>query len=158
MESEVHTMIVKNKIGYLLQGRAIADAERKTSKNGKDYVSILRRVGSRRAPEGSKYTFQGEILNLSCSHELADAALCIQKGDMLDVWVHDLDKREKQNGKTYYYASAAAMVLDLRAVLRVIQTYSNAVPMTPTDIPSPYDYAPETDRSAPLADADTISF
>ena len=145
-------MLIKTKIGYLLQGRATADAERKTSKNGKDYVSIPLRVDSRRAPEGSKYKYEGEIVNLSCWHDLADAALCIQKGDMLDVWVHDLDKREGKNGKTYYYATAEAMVLDLRAILRVVQTYSNAAPMTPTDIPTPFDAAPEADLSAPLDD------
>ena len=145
-------MLIKNKIGYLLSGRAIADAERKTSQNGKDYVSIPLRVDSRLAPEGSKYKYEGEIVNLSCWHDLADATLCVQKGDMLDVWVHDLDKREGQNGKTYYYATAEAMVLDLRAVLRVIQTYSNAAPMTPTNIPSPFDAAPEADLSAPLDD------
>ena len=145
-------MIIKNQIGYLLSGRAIADAERKTSQNGKDYVSIPLRVDSRRAPEGSKYKYEGEIVNLSCWHDLADAALCIQKGDMLDVWVHDLDKREGQNGKTYYYATAEAMVLDLRAVLRVVQTYSNAAPMTPADAPTPFDAAPEADLSAPMGD------
>lgn len=145
-------MIIKNQIGYLLSGRAIADAERKTSQNGKDYVSIPLRVDSRRAPEGSKYKYEGEIVNLSCWHDLADAALCIQKGDALDVWVHDLDKREGKNGKTYYYATAEAMVLDLRAVLRVVQTYSNAAPMTPTDIPTPFDAAPKADLSAPLDD------
>ena len=145
-------MLIKNQIGYLLSGRAIADAERKTSQSGKDYVSIPLHVDSRRAPEGSKYKYEGEIVNLSCWHDLADAALCIQKGDMLDVWIHDLDKREGQNGKTYYYATAEAMVLDLRAVLRVVQTYSNAAPMTPTDIPTPFDAAPEADLSAPLDD------
>lgn len=151
-------MLIKNQIGYLLSGRAIADAERKTSQNGKDYVSIPLRVDSRRAPEGSKYKYEGEIINLSCWHDLADAALCIQKGDMLDVWVHDLDKHEGQNGKTYYYATAEAMVLDLRAVLRVVQTYSNAAPMTPTDIPTPFDAAPEADLSAPLDDEDDLPF
>lgn len=145
-------MIIKNQIGYLLSGRAIADAERKTSQNGKDYVSIPLRVDSRLAPEGSKYKYEGEIVNLSCWHDLADAALCVQKGDMLDVWVHDLDKREGKNGKTYYYATAEAMVLDLQAVLRVIQTYSNAAPMTETDISTPFDAAPEADLSAPLDD------
>lgn len=138
-------MIIKNQIGYLLSGRAIADAERKTSQNGKDYVSIPLRVDSRPGPEGGKYKYEGEVVYVSCWHDLADAALCIQKGDMLDVWVHDLDKREGQNGKTYYYATAEAMVLDLRAILRVIQTYSNAAPMTPTDIPTPFDAAPEGD-------------
>src|SRR5699024_4380069 len=135
-----------------------ADAERKTSQTGKDYVSIPLRVDSRRAPEGSKYKYEGEIVNLSCWHDLADAALHVQNGDMLDVWVHDLDKREKQNGKAYYYATAEAMVLDLRAVLRVIQTYSNAAPMTPTDIPTPFDAAPEADLSAPLGDEDDLPF
>ena len=151
-------MIIKNQIGYLLSGRAIADAERKTSQNGKDYVSIPLRVYSRRAPEGSKYKYEGEIVNLSCWHELADAALCIQKGDMLDVWVYGIDKREGQDGKAYYYATAEAMVLDLRAVLRVIQTYSNAAPMTPTDIHTPFDAAPEADLSAPLDVADDLPF
>ena len=151
-------MLIKNQIGYLLSGRAIADAERKTSQNGKDFVSIPLRVDSRRAPEGSKYKYEDEIVNLSCWHDLADAALHVQKGDMLDVWVHDLDKREGQNGKTYYYATAEAMVLDLRAVLRVIQTYSNAASMTPTNIPTPFDAAPEADLSAPLDVADDLPF
>lgn len=151
-------MIIKTKIGYLLQGRAVADAERKTSKNGKDYVSILLRVDSRRAPEGSKYKYEGEIINLSCWRDLADAALHVQKGDMLDVWVYGIDKRDGQDGKTYYYATAEAMVLDLRAVLRVIQTYSNAAPMTETSIPSPFDAAPEADLSAPLDDDATLPF
>ena len=151
-------MIIKNQIGYLLSGRAIADAERKSSQNGKDYVSIPLRVDSRQAPDGSKYKYAGEIVNLSCWHDLADAALCIQKGDMLDVWIHDLDKREGQNGKTYYYATAEAMVLDLRAVLRVVQTYSNAAPMTPTDISTPFDAAPEADLAAPLDVADDLPF
>lgn len=151
-------MIIKTKIGYLLQGRAVADAERKTSKNGKDYVSILLRVDSRRAPEGSKYKYEGEIINLSCWRDLADAALHVQKGDMLDVWVYGIDKRDGQDGKAYYYATAEAMVLDLRAVLRVVQTYSNAAPMTETSIPSPYDAAPEADLAAPLDDADDLPF
>lgn len=151
-------MLIKNQIGYLLSGRAIADAERKTSQNGNDYVSIPLRVDSRRAPEGSKYKYEGEIINLSCWHDLADAALCIQKGDMLDVWVHDLDKREGQNGKTYYYANAEAIVPDLRVYLRMVQTYSNAAPMTPTDIPTPFDAAPEADLSAPLGDEDDLPF
>lgn len=151
-------MIIKTQIGYLLQGRAIADAERKTSQNGKDYVSIPMRVDSRRAPEGSKYKYESEIINLSCWRDLADAALCIQKGDMLDVWVYGIDKREGQDGKAYYYATAEAMVLDLRAVLRVVQTYSNTAPMTPTNIPSPYDAAPEADLSAPLDDDETLPF
>ena len=151
-------MIIKNQIGYLLSGRAIADAERKTSKNGKDYVSILLRVDSRRAPEGSKYKYEGEIINLSCWRDLADAALCIQKGDMLDVWVYEIKPGKGQNGKTYYYADVEAMVLDLRAVLRVIQTYSNAAPMTETSIPSPYDAAPEADLAAPLDDDGDLPF
>ena len=151
-------MIVKNKIGYLLSGRAIADAERKTSQNGKDYVSIPLRVDSRRAPEGSKYKYEGEIVNLSCWYELADAALHIQKGDRLEAWVYELERKEGQNGKTYYYATAEAMVLDLRAVLRVVQTYSNAAPMTPTNISTPFDAAPEADLSAPLDDDETLPF
>lgn len=151
-------MIIKTKIGYLLQGRAIADAERKTSQNGKDYVSIPLRVDSRSAPEGSKYKYEGEIINLSCWHDLADAALHVQKGDLLEAWVHELDKREGKNGKTYYYATAEAMVLDLRAVLRVVQTYANTAPMTPTNIPSPFDAAPEADLSAPLDDDASLPF
>ena len=151
-------MIIKNKIGYLMLGRAIADAERKTSQSGKDYVSIPLRVDSRRAPEGSKYKYEGEIINLSCWRDLADAALCIQKGDMLDVWVCGIDKRDGQDGKAYYYATAEAMVLDLRAVLRVVQTYSNAAPMTETDIPTPFDAAPKADLSAPLDDDETLPF
>lgn len=151
-------MIIKTQIGYLLHGRATADAERKTSKNGNDYVSIPLRVDSRQAPDGSKYKYAGEIINLSCWHELADAALHVQKGDLLEVWVHELDKRDGQNGKTYYYATAEAMVLDLRAVLRVVQTYSNASPMTPTDAPTPFDAAPEADLSAPLDDDETLPF
>ena len=151
-------MIIKNQIGYLLSGRAVADAERKTSKNGKDYVSIPLRVDSRRAPEGSKYKYEGEIINLSCWRDLADAALCIQKGDMLDVWVYEIKPGKGQNGKTYYYADVEAMVLDLRAVLRVIQTYSNAAPMTETSIPSPYDAAPEADLAAPLDDDGDLPF
>lgn len=151
-------MIIKTQIGYLLSGRAIADAERKTSQNGKDYVSIPLRVDSRQAPDGSKYKYAGEIINLSCWHDLADAALHVQKGDLLEAWVHELDKRDGQNGKTYYYATAEAMVLDLRAVLRVVQTYSNAAPMTETSIPSPYDAAPEADLAAPLDVADDLPF
>lgn len=151
-------MIIKTQIGYLLQGRAVADAERKTSQNGKDYVSIPLRVDSRRAPEGSKYKYEGEIINLSCWRDLADAALCIQKGDILDVWVYGIDKRDGQDGKAYYYATAESMVLDLRAVLRVVQTYSNTAPMTETNVPSPYDAAPEADLAAPLDVADDLPF
>ena len=151
-------MLIKTKIGYLLSGRAIADAERKTSQNGKDYVSIPLRVDSRRAPEGSKYKHEGDIINLSCWRDLADAALCVQKGDVLDVWVYGIDKREGQDGKAYYYATAEAMVPDLRIYLRMVQTYSNAAPMTPTDIPTPFDAAPEADLSAPLDDEHDLPF
>ena len=35
---------------------------------------------------------------------------------------------------------------------------SNAAPMTPTNIPSPYDAAPEADLSAPLDDDETLPF
>ena len=155
-------MLIKNQIGYLLSGRAVADAERKTSQNGKDYVSIPLRVDSRRAPEGSKYKYEGEIINLSCWRDLADAALCIQKGDRLDVWVYGIDKREGQDGKTYYYATAEAMVPDLRVYLRVVQTYSNAAPMVETAAPAPLDRAPvpEADLAAQLeaTDEDDLPF
>ena len=151
-------MLSKNKIGFKMLGRLVDDPERKATKNSKDYVSIPLRVDSRRAPEGSKYKYEGEIINLSCWHDLADAALCIQKGDMLDVWVHGIDKREGQDGKAYYYATAEAMVPDLRIYLRMVQTYSNAAPMTPTDIPTPFDAAPEADLSAPLDDEDDLPF
>ena len=40
----------------------------------------------------------------------------------------------------------------------MIQTYSNAAPMTPTNIPSPYDAAPESDLSAPLDDDAELPF
>lgn len=151
-------MLIKNKIGYLLHGRAIADAERKTSQNGKDYVTIPLRVDSRPGPEGGKYKYEGEIINISCWHDLADAVLHIQKGDRLDVWVYGIDKREGQDGTPRFYATAEAVVLDLRAMLRVVQAYSNTAPMTETNIPSPYDAAPEADLSAPLDDEDDLPF
>lgn len=155
-------MLIKNKIGYLLQGRAIADAERKTSQSGKDYVTIPLRVDSRPAPEGGKYKYEGEIVNLSCWHELADAALHIQKGDRMEVWTYGLDKRDGQDGTPRFYATAEAVVLDLRAMLRVIQTYSNAAPMREVDVPTPYDRepVPEADLTAQLdaTDEDDLPF
>src|SRR5699024_3688994 len=139
-------MIIKNQIGYLLSGRAIADAERKTSQNGKDYVSIPLRVDSRRAPEGSKYKYEGEIINLSCWHDLADAALHIQKGDRLEAWVYELERKEGQNGP-YFRASAEAIMPDIRVITRMAQTYSNAARMVETAEPTPFDgdAAPEGD-------------
>lgn len=153
-------MIIKNKIGYLMLGRAIADAERKTSQSGKDFVSIPLRVDSRPAPDGSKYKYEGEVVYVSCWHELADAALHIQKGDRVDVWAYNFDKREGQNGKTSFYATAEAIVPDVRVMARMAQTYSNAARMVETTEPTPFDGSavPEADLSAPLDDEDDLPF
>lgn len=154
-------MIVKNKIGYLLQGRAVADAERKSSQNGKDFVSISLRVDSRPGPEGGKYKYEGEVVYVSCWHELADAALHIQKGDRLEAWVYELERKEGQSGP-YFRASAEAIIPDIRVMVRMAQTYSNAARMVETTEPTPFDgdAAPEADLSAPLdaTDADDLPF
>ena len=152
-------MIVKNKIGYLLQGRAVADAERKSSQNGKDFVSISLRVDSRLAPEGSKYKHEGEVVYVSCWRDLADAALHIQKGDRLEVWAYELERKEGQNG-AYFRASAEAIMPDIRVMARMAQTYSNAAPMVETAAPAPFDRdpVPEADLSTQLDDADDLPF
>lgn len=154
-------MIVKNKIGYLLQGRAVADAERKSSQNGKDFVSISLRVDSRPGSEGGKYKYEGEVVYVSCWHELADAALHIQKGDRLEAWVYELERKEGQNGP-YFRATAESIVPDIRVIARMAQTYSNAARMVETTEPTPFDgnAAPEADLSAPLdaTDADDLPF
>lgn len=152
-------MLIKTKIGYLLSGRAVADAERKTSQNGKDYVSIPLQVNSRPGPEGGKYKYEGEVVHVSCWDELADAALHIQKGDRLEAWVYELKRKEGQNGP-YFRASAEAIMPDIRVITRVAQTYSNAARMVETAEPTPFDgdAAPEADLSAPLDDDETPPF
>ena len=152
-------MIIKNQIGYLLSGRAIADAERKTNQNGKDFVSISLQVNSRPGPEGGKYKYEGEVVYVSCWHELADAALHIQKGDRLEAWVYELERKEGRNGP-YFRASAEAIMPDIRVITRMAQTYSNAARMVETAEPTPFDgdAAPEADLSAPLDDEDGLPF
>ena len=151
-------MLIKNQIGYLLSGRAIADAERKTSQSGKDYVSIPLRVDSRRAPEGSKYKYEGEAVYVSCWGSRGEAAMHLQKGDRVEVWCYELERKTSSNGGVYFQASAEALMFDAPVYMRMMQTYSNAAPMTETNIPSPYDAAPEADLSAPLDDDETLPF
>lgn len=155
-------MLIKTKIGYLLHGRAIADAERKTSQNGKDYVSIPLRVDSRLAPEGSKYKYEGEMVYVSCWGSRGEAALHLQKGDRVEVWCYELERKTSSNGGIYFQTTAEALIFDAPVYMRMLQTYSNAAPMTETDVPTPYDRnaVPEADLTAQLdgTDEDDLPF
>ena len=149
-------MLSKNKLGFKMLGRVTADPERKTTNNGKDYVSLSLRVDSRPAPEGSKYKSDGEKVYVSCWGSRGEAAMHLQKGDHVEVWCYELERKTSSNGGVYFQASAEALMFDAPVYMRMMQTYSNAAPMTPTDTPTPFDPpAPEADLSAPLdVDAD----
>lgn len=153
-------MLIKTKIGYLLQGRAVSDAERKTSQNGKDYVSIPLRVDSRPAPEGSKYKYEGEAVYVSCWGSRGEAAMHLQKGDRVEVWCYELERKTSSNGGVYFQASAEALMFDAPVYMRMMQTYSNTAPMVETAESTPYDRdpAPEADLAAPLDDDETLPF
>ena len=145
-------MLSKNKLGFKMLGRVTADPERKTTNNSKDYVSLSLRVDSRPAPEGSKYKYEGEAVYVSCWNSRGEAAMHLQKGDRVEVWCYELERKTSSNGGVYFQASAEALMFDAPVYMRMMQTYSNAAPMTPTNVPSPYDAAPEADLSAPLDD------
>lgn len=153
-------MIIKNQIGYLLSGRAVADAERKTSQNGKDYVSLSLRVDSRPAPEGSKYKYEGEAVYVSCWGGRGEAAMHLQKGDRVEVWCYELERKTSSNGGVYFQATAEALMFDAPVYMRMMQTYSNTAPMVETAESTPYDRdpVPEADLSAPLDDDETLPF
>ena len=143
-------MLSKNKLGFKMLGRVTADPERKTTNNGKDFVSLSLRVDSRPAPEGSKYKYEGEAVYVSCWGSRGEAAMHLQKGDRVEVWCYELERKTSSNGGVYFQASAEALMFDAPVYMRMMQTYSNTAPMTETSIPSPYDAAPEVDLSAPL--------
>lgn len=151
-------MLSKNKLGFKMLGRLVDDPERKATKNGKDYVSISLRVDSRPAPEGSKYKYEGEAVYVSCWGSRGEAAMHLQKGDRVEAWCYELERKTGSNGSVYFQAKAEALMFDAPVYMRMMQTYSNAAPMTETSIPSPYDAAPEADLSAPLDDDETLPF
>ena len=151
-------MLSKNKLGFKMLGRVTADPERKTTNNDKDYVSIPLRVDSRPAPEGSKYKYEGEAVYVSCWGSRGEAAMHLQKGDRVEVWCYELERKTSSNGGVYFQATAEALMFDAPVYMRMMQTYSNAAPMTPTNIPTPFDAAPEADLSAPLDDDETLPF
>lgn len=138
-------MLSKNKLGFKMLGRVTADPERKTTNNGKDYVSLSLRVDSRPAPEGSKYKYEGEAVYVSCWGSRGEAAMHLQKGDRVEVWCYELERKTSSNGGVYFQASAEALMFDAPVYMRMMQTYSNAAPMTETNIPTPFDAAPEGD-------------
>ena len=151
-------MLSKNKLGFKMLGRVTADPERKTTNNGKDYVSLSLRVDSRRAPEGSKYKYEGEAVYVSCWGSRGEAAMHLQKGDRVEVWCYELERKTSSNGGVYFQATAEALMFDAPVYMRMMQTYSNAAPMTETNISTPFDAAPEADLSAPLDVADDLPF
>lgn len=151
-------MLSKNKLGFKMLGRVTADPERKTTNNGKDFVSLSLRVDSRPAPDGSKYKYEGEAVYVSCWGSRGEAALHLQKGDRVEVWCYELDRKTSSNGGVYFQATAEALMFDAPVYMRMMQTYSNAAPMTETNIPTPFDAAPEADLSAPLDDDATLPF
>lgn len=151
-------MLSKNKLGFKMLGRVTADPERKTTNNGKDFVSLSLRVDSRPAPEGSKYKYEGEAVYVSCWGSRGEAALHLQKGDRVEVWCYELERKTSSNGGVYFQASAEALMFDAPVYMRMMQTYSNAAPMTETSTPSSYDAAPEADLSAPLDDDASLPF
>ena len=151
-------MLSKNKLGFKMLGRVTADPKRKTTNNGKDFVSLSLRVDSRPAPEGSKYKYEGEAVYVSCRGSRGEAAMHLQKGDRVEVWCYELERKTSSNGGVYFLASAEALMFDAPVYMRMMQTYSNAAPMTETSIPTPFDAAPEADLSAPLDDVDDLPF
>ena len=151
-------MLSKNKLGFKMLGRVTADPERNTTQGGKDYVSLSLWVGSRPAPEGSKYKYEGEAVYVSCWGSRGEAAMHLQKGDRVEVWCYELERKTSSNGGVYFQTTAEALMFDAPVYMRMMQTYSNAAPMTPTDIPTPFDAAPEADLSAPLDDDADLPF
>ena len=151
-------MLSKNKLGFKMLGRVTADPERKTTNNGKDFVSLSLRVNSHPAPEGSKYKYEGESVYVSCWGSRGEAAMHLQKGDCVEVWCYELERKTSSNGGVYFQASAEARMFDAPVYMRMMQTYSNAAPMTPTNIHTHFDAAPEADLSAPLDDEDDLPF
>ena len=132
-------MLSKNKLGFKMLGHLVDDPERKTTKNGKDYVSISMQVDSRPAPEGSKYKYDGERVYVSCYGRHEEAALYLQKGDRVEVWCYELERKTSSNGNIYFQTKAEALMFDAPVYMRMMQTYSNAAPMVETAAPAPLD-------------------
>lgn len=155
-------MLSKNKLGFKMLGRVTVDPERKATQGGKDYVSLSLRVDSRLAPEGSKYKYEGEAVYVSCWGSRGESALHLQKGDRVEVWCYELERKTSSNGGVYFQATAEALMFDAPVYMRMMQTYSNAAPMVETAAPAPLDRAPvpEADLTAQLdaTDEDDLPF
>ena len=155
-------MLSKNKLGFKMLGRVVDDPKRDTTKNGKDYVSLSLRVDSRPAPEGSKYKYEGEAVYVRCWGSRGESALHLQKGDRVEVWCYELERKTSSNGGVYFQTTAEALMFDAPVYMRMMQTYSNAAPMVETAAPAPLDRAPvpEADLTAQLdaTDEDDLPF
>lgn len=150
-------MIINKEGGCLLIGKAIKDAEVKTSSNGNRYTRISFKVDVRPSAEGGG-KYDGPVVSVTVWGDSADSAAHVQKFDRLEILTHEVEKKPKDGGGFYYNAIAEAIFPSLDVLARMVQTYANAAPMTPTNIPTPFDAAPEANLSAPLDDDETLPF
>ena len=120
-------MIINKEGGCLLIGKAIKDAEVKTSANGNRYTRISFKVDTRPAAEGGG-KYDGPVVSVTVWGDSADSAAHVQKFDRLEILTHGVEKKPKDGGGFYYNAIAEAIFPSLDVLARMVQTYANAAP------------------------------
>lgn len=149
-------MIIGKTSGFLLIGRAIKDAEVRTSTSGNTFTRIAFRVDTKPAEDGTG-KYEGQVVSVSAWGDLGEAAAHIQKFDRLQVLTHQVEKKPKDGGGFFYNATAEALFPSMEVLARMIQTYANTAPVPVTSAPAAsavFDPA----LSAPLDESDDLPF
>lgn len=149
-------MIINKEGGCLLIGKAIKDAEVKTSSNGNRYTRISFKVDTRPAAEGGG-KYDGPVVSVTVWGESADNAAHVQKFDRLEILTHGVEKKPKDGGGFYYNAIAEAIFPSLDLMARMAQTYANTAPAPVVSAPSePTGF--DLSMGAPLDPTDDLPF
>lgn len=149
-------MIISKESGCLLIGKAIKDAEVKTSANGNRYTRISFKVDTHPAAEGGG-KYDGPVVSVTVWGDAADNAAHIQKFDRLEILTHGVEKKPKDGGGFYYNAIAEAIFPSLDVMARMVQTYANTAPAPVVSAP-PASAVFDPSLSAPLDESDDLPF
>lgn len=149
-------MIISKEAGCLLIGKAIKDAEVKTSSNGNRYTRISFKVDVRPAAEGGG-KYDGPVVSVTVWGDSADNAAHVQKFDRLQIMTHGVEKKPKDGGGFYYNAIADAIFPSLDVMARMVQTYANTVPAPVVSTP-PASAVFDPSLDAPLDESDDLPF
>lgn len=149
-------MIISKESSCLLIGKALKDAEIKTSSNGNRYTRVSFKVDTRPAAEGGG-KYDGPVVSVTVLGNSVDSAAHIQKFDRLEILTHGVEKKPKDDGGFYYNAIAEAIFPSLDVVARMVQTYANTAPEPVVSTP-PASAVFDPSLSAPLDESDDLPF